>query len=482
MKTISFLLLSILLCACGQSSSHSATTTADSAVQANAAPPAYDKTLPLGKVTDSILCKSGQGQYYAVYLPSYYTPDKAFPCIYFFDAHARGALPLKMYAALAEHYGFILVGSNASKNGTPWPVTQGIVQDLMSDADARMHIDLKRIYTAGFSGGSRVASTVAIRMGGIAGVVGCSAGFPQLQEPLSTKFDYFGMVGEYDFNMLEMEELDDALAQNSFTHQLLTSGGIHDWPPAFDFNTALLWLQLSAIKEKTQQDNGVILQALKRDFDKRIEAARAAGELVKEHQLLAGAARALDGFTDVTAYKKQDEALLAGDKYKAAAALHSRLQGEERQQQAQLMQQFGTQDEASLKQEIETLKHDAAHAATVPEKQMNSRLVSYLGLVGYLASSHALKDHDLEHVAIYLHAFKMADPENPDCDYLTAIYYAEKGDSKGTLASLNAAAKLGYAEVATLMSEQAFAPIRSNVDFIAVVGQIKKNASSVKEH
>ena len=81
------------------------------------------------------------------------SPEKKFPCIYFFDAHARGSLPVRTYKDLAEKYGFVLIGSNISKNGTEWQVTNDGVKVLMEDTRSRINIDPKRIYTSGFSGG-----------------------------------------------------------------------------------------------------------------------------------------------------------------------------------------------------------------------------------------------------------------------------------------------------------------------------------------
>src|ERR1700761_2658379 len=80
----------------------------------------YDDAIAKGEVIDSIKCADKPGQYYALYLPSSYTTARKFPCIYFFDAHARGALPLHKYKDLAERYGFILAGSDVSSNGMQW--------------------------------------------------------------------------------------------------------------------------------------------------------------------------------------------------------------------------------------------------------------------------------------------------------------------------------------------------------------------------
>src|SRR5690242_11996182 len=70
-----------------------------------------------GKITDNILCDAQPQLSYCLYLPSGYSSSKTFPVIFIFDAHGDGKLPIEKYHALAEEYGFILIGSNNSRNG-----------------------------------------------------------------------------------------------------------------------------------------------------------------------------------------------------------------------------------------------------------------------------------------------------------------------------------------------------------------------------
>ena len=111
--------------------SHGTVAVADSQVAAIA--PAYDGSLVKGRVTDTVICRNDSTQGFALYLPAGYTQEKPFPCIYFFDAHARGAMPVSAYKSIAEKYGFVLVGSNISKNGIPWPATNEAAKVLMRD-------------------------------------------------------------------------------------------------------------------------------------------------------------------------------------------------------------------------------------------------------------------------------------------------------------------------------------------------------------
>ncbi len=131
-----------------------------------------------------------------------------------------------------------------------------------------------------------------------------------------SKFDHFGLVGNLDFNLAEMHQLDGMLDQNGFVHQLLVFDGKHAWPPYAEFNTALLWMQVNAMKEHLQQKNDTIMAAFKSDLEKRVAAAKVAGDAVQQQELLNGAVKVLDGSTDVADYKKQLADIGISDNYK----------------------------------------------------------------------------------------------------------------------------------------------------------------------
>jgi hypothetical protein len=479
MKTVSLLLVTtaFFYVSCSSGSNNQGITSASQSSAATPAP-AYDNSLVKGKIIDSVICLNQNTQSYALYLPSYYSPDKKFPCIYFFDSHARGPLPVKLYKDLAEKYGFILIGSNVSKNGIEWDATNEVVKVLMDDSRARINIDPQRIYTSGFSGGSRVASSVAIFDGGVAGVIGCAAGFPTLQNGLQNKFDYFGMVGNYDFNLTEMEKLDVTLEQNGFAHQLFTFDGKHDWPTSADFQTALLWMQVNAMKENLQSKNDTLITSLKNDYDKRITAAKTQDDVIREQELLDGMVRVLGGLIDLSSYKKQLADLTVGVDYKNAIALQVQLQQEEIKQQQVLQRQFIEQDENWWTKRLAELNLSVREATTRQESQMYQRLINYLGLIGYLEADHALSGGDLAHAITYLKIYKMADPQNPDCSYLTAIYYMKQDNPLLAISSLNEAASLGFSEVSKLINDPAFSNLHDNAEFKNVIAKVRANNTS----
>lgn len=109
------------------------------------------KSFPPGKVVDQINCNQNPAYNYALYLPSYFNPAKLYPVIVVFDAHARGKMAVCRFKEASEKFGYIIIGSNNSKNGSK--KIDNIVSTLFVDVFALPGVDKNRIYTAGFSGG-----------------------------------------------------------------------------------------------------------------------------------------------------------------------------------------------------------------------------------------------------------------------------------------------------------------------------------------
>lgn len=198
----------------------------------------YAEDLPLGKIIDEVKCASDPSQSYALYLPSNYSPNRTWPLILAFAPMAHGRIPLERLHEAAEKYGYVLAGSNNSRNGDP-KSTLAAIRAMPSDVTSRFSIDVKRVFTAGFSGGARVAMNLAASTGKIAGVIACSAGFPDGQARKSAPFPIYATAGTEDFNYREMRDLDRTLTT---PHRLVIFEGSHDWLPASLADDALAWL------------------------------------------------------------------------------------------------------------------------------------------------------------------------------------------------------------------------------------------------
>src|SRR5262245_14259206 len=106
--------------------------------------------LPRGQIIADVACADNPAQHYSLYLPSNYTTDRTWPVILLFDAGGRGVRGVERYQAGAERYGYIVAGSNNSRNG-PWKPSLEAAKAMAADVTKRFPVDARRIHTAGMS-------------------------------------------------------------------------------------------------------------------------------------------------------------------------------------------------------------------------------------------------------------------------------------------------------------------------------------------
>ena len=119
---------------------------------------------------------------------------------------------------------------------------------MINDAISNYSIDSARLYVAGFSGGSRLASAIAVLSKQMRGVIACGSGFsPNVAEqPTSENFLFAGLVGSKDMNYAEMHAAADWLSKFQVSNRLFLFDGGHRWPPANVVRRAVVWLERMA--------------------------------------------------------------------------------------------------------------------------------------------------------------------------------------------------------------------------------------------
>ena len=279
--------------------------------------------LPKGRIVAEVQCAANRGQSYALYLPSAYTPERAWPAIFAFDPGARGRVPVERYQEAAERYGYIVAGSNNSRNG-PWENSNAAIQAMTADVGGRFRVDPRRVYTAGMSGGARLALGLALGSDKIAGVIASSAGFPDARPRSSAAFPIFGTAGSEDFNYCEMRRLDRELTS---PHRVIIFEGGHIWLPAEVAMEAVEWLELQAMKSGRRPRDRDLADRI---FARRMAGVDAGGNDHKTYLALQQIAADFDGLRDVSELAARAERL--GRDKRVRDALKKERAEEEREQ------------------------------------------------------------------------------------------------------------------------------------------------------
>lgn len=194
-------------------------------------PARVEGQLPTGVVIPKVVCAADATQSYALYLPSGYSAHKKWPIVYAFDPGAQGQNPVEQMKALAEGHGYILAGSNNSRNG-PWKPQGEAAQAMLDDTSSRLSIDTRRVYFTGFSGGARVAGRVAVLCQGCAAaVIAHGAGLNLDEGPNHVSFPLFLTIGDTDFNNEEVARLTQQLEESGKPNRLRSFPGPTSGPP-----------------------------------------------------------------------------------------------------------------------------------------------------------------------------------------------------------------------------------------------------------
>lgn len=338
--------------------------------------------LPLGEIAGDVRCAADASQSYALYLPSNYTAERAWPVIFAFDPGGRGQRGVEQYRAAAEKFGYIVAGSNVSRNGS-WNVSMGAAQAMGADVSSRFRIDERRVYTAGMSGGARVALGVALAAPQmVAGVVASSAGYPDSKPRKTLPFAVFGTAGTEDFNWIEMRLMDHALTS---PHRLHVFEGGHVWLPSEVAVEAVEWLDLQAMKTGRLARDAARLTEM---YARRHAAALASSGEWERCRLLEALAADFAGLREVDDIVRQAAALRRGKAAKDAAKAETAEEQTERRMLSDILdweQQLRADGQraeafARLREQWKRMNAAGAGAADTAERRIARRVMRGLSM------------------------------------------------------------------------------------------------------
>jgi pimeloyl-ACP methyl ester carboxylesterase len=427
-----------------------------------------------GKVIDTVRCKTDPTQSYALYIPAKGNKGPL-PVIYFFDPHGNGALPLKKYQSLAEAYGFILAGSNNSKNGNDWPATEKIWRHLPADVQARLKIDGRRIYTCGFSGGAKVAGYVALQHHEVKGVIANGAGLPDGVPAADLPFSFTAVTGEGDMNMTELVNISKELDKYRGRHYLIVYDGKHEWAPVGSMETAWAGLQLDAMRMGLlPRDNGFISRYILKS-KQRLDLYARTNQLLKAGREYKLSISFLDGLgsADEVAWFQKGAASMAGNAvYRKQEQAEERLLLQEQNTKAEYMQHFQQGDPSYWVRTIDDLR--VRSNKKNDERAMNQRLLAYLSLAFYSISNHLINGNANREARHFVDLYKMADPGNSEAWYFSAILDMRERNGAGAERDLIKAVECGFRDEGRLGQQSEFKDATIRIDIPGIERRMRE--------
>jgi hypothetical protein len=237
--------------------------------------------LPKEVIVDSVKIANTINESYAVYLPKQYNREKPSAIVFIFDPGGRGKVGIEPFVLAAETYNYILVCSNNSKNG-PIDINMEIANRLFESISTVYNLDPSRLYISGFSGGARLAGSLAVSSDVFQGVIACGASFDGMDKFAlqGNNFSYVGMVGDTDMNYQEMIQnavwLDKMMVKNT----LFISHQDHAWPLQKQMLRAFDWLEIQAFKKDIKKTNEITIKKIYEENLKIADSLKENNEMI----------------------------------------------------------------------------------------------------------------------------------------------------------------------------------------------------------
>ncbi len=423
---------------------------------------------PRGQVVPRVTCRSDGRYSYALYLPVGYAPDRKWPVLFCFSPDGRGDDAVLRFRALAERFGYILVGSLDSSNAAGSEIVK-IEKALWDEVEARFPMDPRRAAAAGFSGGGRAALCLALsHPDRFEGVVTSGAFDPEIRKvPPGCPLSLYLLVGCRDFNLFEMTRAEKQLTKLGVAHWYEEFAGDHRWPPEALLGEGLEYLQLTAMRRGTLPDDPA--------FAARLLASRADS----------AAALSASGLRTAAWRKyRQTAALFRGLPGAAAAAARA----------AELEQDPEVQERLALEPDFEALRERVDLRRGEEALLGAMRAVKRRGEAGGLAADFAalllrggaaqLGDvggglfYEKEYGAaarVFDQALEFA-PGDALLAYNGACAYARLGDRKGALRRLEKAVANGFRDADGMARDPDLESLRGEPGFQELLARMRSGS------
>ncbi len=448
------------------------------------------KPLPAGQVIDSVQCEADPTQNYALYLPASYTPAKAWPIIYAFDPLAYGKTPVKLYKDAAEKFGYIIAASNNSRNFAADEASKA-AQAVWQDTHERLALDPRRVYMMGFSGGARVATTLALRCEpcAIAGVISHGAGYPGSFPPSDKdRFAYFAFVGDQDFNWAEVMELRRKKEEMNAPYRLRVFPGEHQWAPPALMEDAIEWIQLKAMQAGTVPPDSAFADRLFAKTQKETEDAVQRRDAIAQFEAYRSLASDFSGLKDVSQYQHK----LAGLKNSAELKQAFKKEQEEIDGQRSIVQDLSSKLAQVADADFDAwptlrgaivdgmtgLKNQAEHARSDEKRLVLLRAFNDLWAQGIEAGQAQLENKHFGKAERYFQLMGNISPNEPWPALLMAETDAARGDKKRALKDLHDAIRRGLKNPEAIEKDTNLETLRSVPEFQQIVANLRAKRES----
>ena len=465
-------LLSILLLGCG---SNGVEHNTNEVIQKTSSSVIEKPVFNAGDLFPHINCIGDPSLSFALYIPQSYTAGAKMPVLLLFDPKGDGTYPLTKYKKLADYYGYILVGSNDSKNGNSGQLTGHILEELMRSVGSTINADSARIYAGGFSGGARVAAVLGLSPAGIQGLALCGAGFPSDQWNGAPPSVIVAMAGNTDMNLSEILTVTPK-QEFKGRYQVIRFNGKHEWPAEDVFETAFMAFESYAMRDNLRAKNEKILKHIDDRFRQSTAELNVSGRMIENKLIYEAWIKDLEGLSPIDNIKKTYNDMVSRPQFIMTSKNEIATLQQELMLKNVLREAIGTKDTAWWWNTVQSMQADINNSKDRQKSEMVQRAQGYVSLSLYSAINQAmLTDPNNKDLLFYLTTlYQIADSHNSESWYLSAIAAAKRGDEVRAINFLNRSVDEGFTDIQRFQSESTFQQMRVGQELEKLADRMRK--------
>jgi len=409
--------------------------------------------------------------------------SKRWPIIYFFDPGGRGRRPVDLYKDIAEAHGFILAGSNNSRNFSSDQAKA--VNSVWQDTHVRLALDEHRSYASGFSGGARVAGAMALSgpPGQIAGVIAHGAGYPASKSASKDDLPYFFAVGDEDFNWPEVINIRREREEHGLQYRVRVFPGKHQWAPASVMEEAVEYLNLKAIQAGNLSPDAAFI-------DRMFEKAKAdAAEAESKKDVIAQLSVYRAIVSDFSALRdgKEAAAKLAALQQSSALKVALKIEREQISEQLRLEQEVSPKIEMvarnsasdtpalrlEVRQQIAGLRDQAKHSKNEQQRLICSRAFTGIYVRAMEDGQQELAARHFERAEAYFDLMRVIS-DDPWPALSLAETHAAAGNRKMAIQDLQEAVRRGLKDRSVMESDPQLQSLKSDPEFEKLLAGLER--------
>jgi len=443
-----------------------------------------------GNLVSTVACEAEPQYSYALYLPSNYDPDRSWPLILAYDPSGVGSRPVEGLRAAADRYGYIVAGSNDSRNYTSWEFKLAAAGAVWRDVAGRFSIDPRRVYTTGFSGGARMATEVALKTQAVAGVLAVGGSF-RARETIDgpIPFVLLGVSGTRDMNHREMQQAHAKLLEREHPTRHLIFNGPHQWPPEDTFTAAVEWFEVQAMRRELRPRDPARLATLLEQAVTIAQAHETRGAPYAALTCYEQIARDFAGLIDLGGVpgaidRLRGDPAVRNDRQEDQRWIRfedrarARLATQMRKMEAAIDDTTGrSNDLRTLRRELDGAARDET-SENGPRAAAAARLVAFVSTVGFERAIVASQNGDYARAALFYEIALQAAPDSDRLRVRLAGTYARLARFERALETLSEAVALGFADTDRLRTDENFEALGDDPRFAALLAEMDERSVS----